>query len=258
MTLSKRQDGYLNQRIILSRLQYETHSLQTYPKSPCRFVVYPTPKLLERGYALRLVVVPCRYFPSPSPFSQPISPSPLSHIFSVAVPHILRRRIHTCCPSSTLSCQSADVFTADLFCHPHYPTSPPRLHCHPPVSMMRLSLHHLPSSCLLRRRCLSTFSVQIFFSICVVLYYTACSALLRITFLTLHSDLITTLFFSLLARLFSLSVMFSLCSDLPRFFFTCLHSALLRSDHSPQLCLLLSSCFISDMINSNLSDHSLI
>ena len=38
---------------------------------------------------------------------------------------------------------------------------------------------------------------------------------------------------SLLEWLFSLSMMFLLCSDLSRFFTTCLHSALLQSDHSP-------------------------
>ena len=63
MTLSKRQNGYLNQRVILFILQYETHSLQMHPKSPCRSIVAPTPKLSERQHALRLVVFSCQYFP---------------------------------------------------------------------------------------------------------------------------------------------------------------------------------------------------
>ena len=114
MTLSKRQYGYLNQRVILFRLQYEIHSLQMHPKSPCRSVVAHTP-------TLRLVVIICQYFPSRSLYFQPILPSSLSHISSVAVPHLLRRRIHICCPASLPPCSSAAVFAADLVCHPHYP-----------------------------------------------------------------------------------------------------------------------------------------
>ena len=121
MTLSKRQDGYLDQQVILFILQYETHSLQMHPKLPFRSVIAPTPKLLERRYALILVVIPCQYLTSPSPFFQPILPSTLSHISSVAVPHLLRSRNNPCCPASMTSCSSADVFTADLVCHPHYP-----------------------------------------------------------------------------------------------------------------------------------------
>ena len=120
MTLLKRQYGYLNQRVILLILQYETHSIQMHPKSPCRSVVAPTPKLSERQYALRLVVVPCRYFPSPLPLFQPISPSLLYPISSVAIPHFLHHRIHTCCPASPPPCSSATIFTADIVCHPHY------------------------------------------------------------------------------------------------------------------------------------------
>ena len=118
-TLSKRQNGYLNHQVILFRLQYETHSLQMHPKSPCRYVVSPTPKLSERQYALRLVVVPCWYFTSPSLSFQPIFPAPSSLISSVAVPHILRRRIHTCCPASPPLCSSAAIFAADLVYHLH-------------------------------------------------------------------------------------------------------------------------------------------
>ena len=121
MTLSKPQDGDLNQQVILFRFQYETHSLQMHPELPCRSVATLTPKLLDERYALRLVVVPCQYFPSTFPFFQPISPSSLSNIFSVAVPHLLRRHIHPCCPASPPPCLSAALFTSDLFCHTHYP-----------------------------------------------------------------------------------------------------------------------------------------
>ena len=197
MTLSKRQDGYLNQWVILFILKYETHSLQMHPESPCRSVVAPTPKLLEVQYTLRLVVVPCRYFPSPSPFFQPISPSLPFYISYVADLHLLFCRIHTCCPTSPPLCSSSAVFTAELVFHPHYPTSPPRLHFHPPASLLRFSSHYLPSSRVFRRRCLSTFLDRIFPLLYVVLYYTSYSTLLRTTFLTLQYNLLTAIFFYL-------------------------------------------------------------
>ena len=91
----------------------------------------------------------------------------------------------------------------------------------PPLSSscvsVAISSHYPLSSCVLRHRCLSTFSDRIFSSLCVVLYYTACSNLTRTTFLTLRSDLLNTIFFSILARLFYLSVTISLRSDLLRF-----------------------------------------
>ena len=120
VTLSKHQDEYLNQLVILFRLQYEIHRLQIHTKSPCRSVFAPTTKLSEQQYALRLVVVPCQYFPSPSPSFQPISPSLSSHISYVAVPHLLRRRIHIFCPASPPPWSSDAVFTADLVFHTHY------------------------------------------------------------------------------------------------------------------------------------------
>ena len=120
MTLPKGKDGYLNQQVILFRLQYETHSLQIHPESPCRSVVTLTPKFLDQQYALRLVVVTYQYLPSPLPFFQPIFPSPLSHISSVAVTHLFRRRIYPCCPASPPPCLSSNVFTADLVCHPYH------------------------------------------------------------------------------------------------------------------------------------------
>ena len=151
MTLSKRQDGDLNQRVILFRLQYETHSLKMHPELPCRSVVSDTPKLSEGGYALRLVVVPCQYLPSPSPSFQPISPYPPSHISSVDFLHLLSRLIHPCCPTSPPPCSSAAVLTADVVCHPHYTASPSRLHCHLTACLLRFSLHYLPLSRGLRR-----------------------------------------------------------------------------------------------------------
>ena len=115
-------------------------------------VIAPTPKLSEGQYTLRLVVVPCQYLPSPSPSFQPISTSLSSHISYVAGPYILRRRIHPWCPASPPPCLSADVFIADLVCHPHYPASPLRLRCYPSASLSRSSLHCLPSSRILRCR----------------------------------------------------------------------------------------------------------
>ena len=253
-----RQDGYLNQQIILFRLQYERYSLKMHPESPFRSIVTPTPNLSEQRYTLRLVVVPCQYFPSPSPFFQPILPSPSSHISSVSVPHLLRRRIHTYCPASPQLCSFSSVFTAELVYHPHYLASPRRLHFHPPASLLRFSSHYLSSSRVLCRRCFSTFLDHIFSLICVVLYYTDLFDLLCPTFLTLCSDLIATLFFSLLERLFSLSVMFSLRSDLPRFFSTWLHSDMLQSDYSPQICIILFACSISYQLNSDWSAHDLV
>ena len=103
---------------------------------PCRSVVAYTTKLLERQYALRLVVVPCRYLPSPSPFFQPISQSPSSHISSVAVLHLLHICTHPCFPASPPQFSYAAVFTADLVCHPHYP----RATIHPQVGSCSLSI----------------------------------------------------------------------------------------------------------------------
>ena len=121
MTLLKSQDGYLNQRVILFRLKYETHSLQMHLEYPCRSAVAPTHNLSEQRCPRRLVVVPCQYFPSPLPFFQPLSPSPSSHISYIAIPHLLRRHIHTCCPAYPTPCLSAAVSTADPICHTHYP-----------------------------------------------------------------------------------------------------------------------------------------
>ena len=144
MTSSKRQNGYLNQRVIIFRLQYETYSLQMHPESPFRSVVAPTPNLSEQQYALRLIVVPYQYFPSLSPSFQPISSSPSSHISYVDVLHVFRRRIHPYCTASPPPCPSASVFAADLVFHSHFPTSPPRLRCYPHASMLRSSSHYLP------------------------------------------------------------------------------------------------------------------
>ena len=187
------------------------------PESPCRSVVSPMPKLLEVQYALRLLVVPCIYLPSPLPFFQSISPSSSSQISSVSVLHLLRRHIHPCCPASPPPCSPAAVFTSDLVCHPHYTAYPLRLHCHHPVSLLRYSSHYLPSSCVFLRRCLSTFSDRISSLLYIFLYYTDWYATTHTTFLTLRSDLLTMILFYFFARLFSLSAMFLLRSNLPRF-----------------------------------------
>ena len=79
------------------------------------------PIIPEQKYFLKLVVVPCQYFTSPSPFFQPIFPSPLSHISSVAVPHLLFHCIHTCCPESPPPCSPATVFTSEIIFHPYNP-----------------------------------------------------------------------------------------------------------------------------------------
>ena len=80
-TSSKRQDGYLNQQVILFGLKYETHSLQAHPKLPCRSVVAPTPNLLEWQYDLRLDSC------SLSMFSQSVAVLTTFFAFSV-VPHL--------------------------------------------------------------------------------------------------------------------------------------------------------------------------
>ena len=144
-----------------------------HPPFPCRSIVAPTPNLSKRRYALRLVVVLCQYLPSPSQSFQPIFPSLLSHISSVAVPYLLRCRIHPCCPASPTPFSSAAVFIADLVCHPYYPASPFRLYCYPPVSLLRSSSHYVSLSHVLCCRYLSTFYNRFFSLFCIVLYYTA-------------------------------------------------------------------------------------
>ena len=140
MTLSKRQDGYLNNQVNLFRLQYETHSLQMHPKLPCRLFVAPTTNISEERYVLRLVVFPCWYLTTLSPFFQPISPSTSSHIYSVAFLHILRRRMYpylppirhrSCLPLSSpltfsnipiipLLHHASVVILLHLYCGPHW------------------------------------------------------------------------------------------------------------------------------------------
>ena len=65
------------------------------------------------------------------------------------------------------------------------------------------------------------------------------------------------IFFSFDTTLLSLRDVFD---TLPyvAFFSTCIHSALLQSNHSPQLCLFLSNCSISDLLNSDCSAHTMI
>ena len=47
-----------------------------------------------------------------------IFPSLSSHISYVAVPHLLHRHIHSCCPTYPPPYSSVAVFTTDLFYHP--------------------------------------------------------------------------------------------------------------------------------------------
>ena len=166
-----------------------------HPSLSSPLILSAIPIILERQNFLTLVVVPCQYLPSPFPSLQPISPYPLSHISSVAVPQIICRRIHLCCLASLPLCLSTAIFTTDLVFHPYFLS----LYCGP---------YHkkIPFFRVLCRRCLSTFPVQIFSLLYVVLYYTSCSALLHTTFITFGSDVLTKLLFSLLARLFSLSL----------------------------------------------------
>ena len=67
---------------------------------------------------------------------QLISLSPPSHISSVAILHILCRRINPCCPTSPPPCLTTSVFTADLLCHIHYPGAM----IHPEVGSRFLSI----------------------------------------------------------------------------------------------------------------------
>ena len=222
-----------------------------HPKWLCRSVVAPTPNLLEQQYALRLIIVPCWYLPIPFPSFQTISLSPLSHISSIALPNLPHRHIHPCCPASLPPCSSTAFFTSDLVYHPYYTASPPRLHFHPPVSLLRSSLHYLSSFRVICCRCLSTFSNHILSLLCVILYYTVWSNLLHNIFITLRYYLITTFFFSLLERLFSLSMMFSLSFDLIRF------SPLAFTPFFSNLIIPLSFIF-SDLLVSSLIFSTLI
>ena len=104
----------------------------------------------------------------------------------------------------------------------------------------------------------SAFSARIFSMLHAVLHYTSLSSMLRNTFLILRSDIITVIFSSLLARIFYLSVMFSLCADMPRLFSTCLNSSPLQSDHYPQLCLVWYFWSISALLNSDCSAHATV
>ena len=223
-----------------------------------RWPCLPSPLSWSNDTPFRLVVVPCQYLARPSPSFKPISPSLLSHISSVAVPHLLCRHIHPCCTASPPTCSSASVFTSELFCHPYYPASPTHLHFCPPAYLLRYLLHYLTLSHVLCRRCLSTLSDRIFLSLCVNMYYTAISALLHTNFLILLSDLLTMVLFSFLERLSFLSVVFSLCFDMPHFSSTWLHSALIQSHHSPWIYLLQYSYSIYNMLNYDCYAHALI
>ena len=156
-----------------------------------------------------------------------------------------------------------------------------RHHARPPLSSpltlsaVPIILHlHRASIVILPRLCCGPYCIifhrSVYFPVVVCLPYPIgyyplsalfCTTLLdmicSILILSL-SNLILSLHFSILERLFYLSVIFSLFSDLPHFFSTCHHSAMLQSEHSPQLCLLRYACSISDMLNYDCSAHALI
>ena len=90
MTLSNPQDEYLNQQVILFRLQYEIHILQMYPKSWCRSVITPTPKLSKQ------TIRPQVSSTSLSILSQSVTAISI-HLAISVVPHIF-----CCCPTSPL------------------------------------------------------------------------------------------------------------------------------------------------------------
>ena len=62
---------------------------------------------------------------------------PYSRISVAAVPIFPHLPCHDCPPP---------ISTSNLVCHSHYPASLPRLHCHPPASLLRSSSHYIPSS----------------------------------------------------------------------------------------------------------------
>ena len=83
----------------------------------------------------------------------------------------------------------------------------------PTMSLLRSLLHYLPLFHVIHYRSFSTFSIRIISSLCVVLHYTDCSALIWSTLILLLSALIFSLHFSFLfCHGFSLCVWCS-CSD---------------------------------------------
>ena len=196
MTLLKRQDEYLNQRVILFRLQYETRSLQMHPELPCRSVVAPMPKLSEQRYALRLVVVPCWYLPSSVPFFQPIF-------------------FHLRCPTSLLLPSRIYFASVSIPVFPHL-----RHRACPPLSLL-MTLYAIPIIPHLHRAsivillCLCCGSHRIIFHIPVYFVSVFCLPSCIGSYLhsalfcnTLLAPLCSTLIFSLSAMIFSLHFSF--------------------------------------------------
>ena len=132
------------------------------------------------------------------------------HISSAAVsiPVVLHLRHSARLPLSSPLTMSAIPIILHLHCISIVVL--PRLCCSPYQIIFHLSVYFAAF--------LSAFSDWIFSLICIVLYYTAFSALLHTNFLTLYFDLLSKLLFYILARLFSISVMFLICSNLPHFF----------------------------------------
>ena len=162
-------------------------------------------------------------------------------IFS-PVPHLLCHRIHLptslltlyplfCISTATIICNSSPPPTLSIIpIIPHlYRFSIvilPHLFCSTHCIFLHCPAHLAAIVCL-------TFQLGSSLDLCrSILHYTAHSALLHTNFITICSDLLTTLLYSVLAHIFSLCVMFLLHSNMPHFSSTCLHSAMLKSDHS--------------------------
>ena len=229
-----------------------------HPESPCKSVVAPTPKLLERQYDLWLIVVPYWYLPSPSPSFQPISPYLLSHIPFVSVPHILCvisipdvPHIRHCArlpPSSPLTLSVLPIILhlqcASVVILPRLCFVPHHIIFHRPV-YFSAAVICLPS------RIGSSPSSVLF---CTTLLAPLCSTLL----FSLSTLIFSLRFFLLFLKVYSFSTwcscsapIWSVFFHLPSLCFTLIWSP-------PQLCLIRSACSISDLLNSDCSSHALI
>ena len=171
MTLLKCQDGYLNQRVILFRLKYETHSLQMHPELTCRSFVAFTPKLLDQQCALSLVVVPCKYFPvrrrSSNQFRHLRRPISLLLLFRISSASVYIPIVPHLCHSSHLPLSSLLTLSS-------IPIIP---HLH------RASIVILPRLCC-GSRCI-IFHCHVYFAV-VFFYLLGSDLLLALPFFVLH------------------------------------------------------------------------
>ena len=94
---------------------------------------------------------------------------------------------------------------------------------------------------------------------CSASFCTTLLDLLCYTLIFSLSDLIFSLRFSFFFwHVSSISPWCSCYASICHIFTTCLHSAVLQSDHFPQICLLRSVLSITDMLNYDCSVHALI